>query len=402
MSRFLFVVPPLAGHVNPTISVGRELMRRQHEVTWAGLPGAVDRLLPPDSPFLAAGTEAETARFARARVEGQELRGAAALKFLWNDVLVPLGHSMTHSLETIVQGWQPDVVVADQQTLAGGAIARKHCLPWATSATTSAELAAPLVDLPLVREWVAEKLHRFQLSVGVPRKEAERGDLRFSEQLVLIFNTPELVGTDVDFPPHYAFVGPSLSDRPERDGFPWDWLDPELPHVLVTMGTLNVEAGAHLFAVAADALAGEPLQAVFVAPEDMTDLVPMGASNILLRERVPQLALLRCMDAVVSHGGHNTVTEALATGLPMVVAPIRDDQPVVSHQVVRAGAGLRVRFGRVLPHDMRDAVRTVLNEPSYREAAQEIRATFEAAGGAQTAATHLESLATSASGGAHP
>ena len=36
MSRFLFVVPPLTGHINPTVAVGAELTARGHEVAWAG------------------------------------------------------------------------------------------------------------------------------------------------------------------------------------------------------------------------------------------------------------------------------------------------------------------------------------------------------------------------------
>ena len=41
MSRFLFVVPPLTGHVNPTASVGGELLARGHEVAWVGHPGTL-------------------------------------------------------------------------------------------------------------------------------------------------------------------------------------------------------------------------------------------------------------------------------------------------------------------------------------------------------------------------
>jgi UDP:flavonoid glycosyltransferase YjiC (YdhE family) len=76
-----------------------------------------------------------------------------------------------------------------------------------------------------------------------------------------------------------------------------------------------------------------------------------------------------------------------------VVAPIRDDQPVIAQQVVAAGAGVRVRFGRVRPRDIVDAVEDVLTRSSYREAARRIRASFEAAGGAAAAATALEALA---------
>ena len=52
MSRVLIVVPPLTGHVNPTIGVGLELTARGHDVRWAGLAGVVDRLLPEGARFV--------------------------------------------------------------------------------------------------------------------------------------------------------------------------------------------------------------------------------------------------------------------------------------------------------------------------------------------------------------
>ena len=52
MARILFVVPPLTGHVNPTVSVGRALAARGHQVAWAAHPGAVGPLLPTDAELL--------------------------------------------------------------------------------------------------------------------------------------------------------------------------------------------------------------------------------------------------------------------------------------------------------------------------------------------------------------
>ena len=49
MSRILFVVPPLTGHINPTVAVGAELAARGHEVAWAGHPAAMQSLLPGDA-----------------------------------------------------------------------------------------------------------------------------------------------------------------------------------------------------------------------------------------------------------------------------------------------------------------------------------------------------------------
>src|SRR6185369_6009473 len=138
------------------------------------------------------------------------------------------------------------------------------------------------------------------------------------------------------------------------------------------------------------ALAELDAQIIVAAPPA---LVPDAPSNFLVQERVPQLALLPRVDAVVCHAGHNTVCEALANGLPLVVAPIRDDQPVVAQQVVRAGAGTRIRYGHLSPRSLRNAVLRVLREPEFKRAAVRIRDSFDSAGGASAAADALEAMA---------
>ncbi|MGY5079680.1 glycosyltransferase [Streptomyces nigrescens] len=68
------------------------------------------------------------------------------------------------------------------------------------------------------------------------------------------------------------------------------------------------------------------LQAIVVDP---SGTLPEIGDSVLAHRRVPQLPLLERVDAVVCHAGHNTVCETLWHGLPLVVAPIRDDQAVV-------------------------------------------------------------------------
>jgi MGT family glycosyltransferase len=277
-------------------------------------------------------------------------------------------------------------VVTDQQAMAGAVAARRAGVAWATSASTPAELLSPLASMPKVEEWVADQITAFQLECGV----ADPVDLRFSDQLVLVFTTSALIGDVSGFGDRYVFTGPALTRRPDRGSFPWEWLDPDRQHVLVSLGTLNGAAGQRFFQTAIDALAdlAGKLQAVIVAPP-----ATPAAPHILPLERVPQLALLPHLDAVVSHGGHNTVCEALAHGLPLVVAPIRDDQPIVAQQVADAGAGIRVRFGRLRAAELGEAIRAVLDDPRYGAAACRVRDSFAAAGGAATAAEHLEKLA---------
>ncbi|MGP3689523.1 glycosyltransferase [Streptomyces sp. IBSNAI002] len=385
--RVLFTVPPLAGHVNPTVAVAGELAARGHEIAWAGPSDVLAGLLPARARILPAGEQAGggyTALHARWR----DLRGVAALRFLWEEALVPLARAMVPGVADAVRAFGPDVMVADQQALAGPLVAERLGIPWATSASTSAELTRPFADFPKVGEWVAEGIRGLVAEfAAVPTG----WDPRFSDRLVLVFSTPELVGPAEEFGPHYAFVGPAFGARPAAPGFPWQRLDPARRRVLVSLGTLNQEAGGRFYRAvlgAAEHLA-EDVQMVLAAPAALIGSAP---GHLLLQERVPQLELLPHLDAVVCHGGHNTVCEALAFGLPLVVAPIRDDQPIVARQVVDAGAGVRLRFGRTRAEELRDALTAVLDEPGPRRSARRIQASFAAAGGAAAAADRLEKL----------
>ncbi|MER5934876.1 glycosyltransferase [Streptomyces sp. NPDC002054] len=395
--KVLFVVPPLAGHVNPTVAVGSELAARGHEVAWTGPAGVLSELLPGHARILPAGDLAGGS-YLSLHERWRDLRGVRAVQFLWEEALVPLARTMVPGVTEAVRAFRPDVLVADQQALAGPVVARRLGVPWATSASTSAELTGPFEGFPKVGEWVADRIAGLLAEFNDGSGDGDAGwDPRFSERLVLVFSTPELVGRERQFPDHYAFVGPAFGSRPPSPGFPWRQLDPDRRRVLVSLGTLNREAGGRFYAAvlgAAERLAGSGIQLILAAPAALVHSLAGGPlpDGVLLRETVPQLELLPHLDAVVSHAGHNTVCETLAHGLPLVLAPIRDDQPIVAQQVVDAGAGVRVRFGRTRAEELRDALTSVLDEPGPRRAARRIQASFAAAGGAAAAADHVEKL----------
>ena len=407
MSRFLFVVPPLVGHVNPTVGVAAELTARGHQVAWVCPdPELVGRLAGPGASVYACGGAPRGERPA-------ELRGPEALRFLWEWYLLPLAEAMAPGVRAAAAEFRPDVVVADQQAFAGALTAERLGLPWATSATTTAEFTDPLAALPKVRAWVTERLDRLRHAVGdpapggcpqssacpaTPGTHSRTGrtppgtDPRFSPRLILAFSTPELAGTAEGV----TWVGPSVAARPSPAGFPWEWLDPGRATVLVTLGTANTDVGGRFLDVCRAALRerADRVQAVLVDPGGTLGASGPDDKDLLVVPSVPQLALLeKGIDAVVCHAGHNTVCEALWFGVPLVVAPIRDDQPVVAAQVVDAGAGVRVRFGRVTAQKLGAALDDVLHEGGYRAAAERIGTAFRAAGGASAAATELEELA---------
>jgi zeaxanthin glucosyltransferase len=375
VSRFLFVVPPLVGHINPPVGVAARLAADGHEVGWVGPTAALASLVGADASF--HPSDRPLPEF---EVAGRppQLRGFASLKFLWEEFLIPLADTMVPLVDAAVDEFRPDALLVDQQALAGALVAERRDIPWATSATTSAELLQPLAELPKVAAWLDDLLAGLRQRHGSP--EATH-DLRFSPHGVLAFSTEELVGP-VDG--KVVFVGPSINARPDDTALPE--LDGR-PVVLVSLGTANAEAGEKFLGTAVEALADLPdFQGVVVDPTgEVTDV-----------RRVPQLALLPQCAVVVCHAGHNTVCETLSHGVPLVVAPIRDDQPIVAQQVVDAGAGVRVRFGRVTADQLRTAILTALD---HAEGARRIQRSFASAGGAGAAANWLSELAATRTSG---
>lgn len=380
MSRFLIVVPPLVGHINPTVGVAARLTAAGHEVGWVGPTAALASLVGPTAAFYPS--DRPLSEFVAAG-RPPKLRGFASLKFLWEEFLVPLADGMAPLVDAAVDEFRPDAMLVDQQALAGALVAERRDIPWATSATTSAELVQPLAEMPKVAAWLDDLLAGLRSRHGSP---AADHDLRFSPHGVLAFSTAELVGPVGG---KVMFVGPSITARPDDTPFPV--LDGR-PVVLVSLGTANVDAGGPFLRAAVEALAGMPdHQGVVVDPTG-----EVTSDEVLVVPRVPQLALLPRCAAVVCHAGHNTVCETLSHGVPLVVAPIRDDQPIVAQQVVDAGAGVRVRFGRVTAEQLRAAITEALG---YAEGARRIQRSFAVAGGADAAANWLSELAATRTSG---
>jgi len=386
MSRFLFVVPPFVGHINPTISVGRELAERGHEVAWVGYRDPLERLLPQDSRLLPLDPPGETGIDTQAlKQRFQSVRGFKNLKLMWDEVFIPLARSMLPGVRKAAEEFRPDVLISDQQTLAGALVARSLGLTWATSATTPADRVTALGWLPKILEWIEDRLAALQLEVGLePARVPED-----SPDLVLSFVTESLTGPLPAHLTQYRLVGPAISRRPDATDFPWERLQPDIPKVLVSLGTLNAERGGEFFEKIKRALGPLPIQVILVAPQSFGPF----PENFIVQPWVPQLDLLPKIDLLLSHAGSNAVCEALAHDLPLVVVPITDGQPVVAQQVANSGCGIRLSFTRSGSPEIRDAVERALTDPKFREAARRIRRSFDAAGGAARAAELLQMLA---------
>ena len=172
--------------------------------------------------------------------------------------------------------------------------------------------------------------------------------------------------------------------------FPWSRLDPGRPLVYASMGTLQ-NGVLRTFRVIAEACAGLDLQLVISlgGGQDPALLGDLRGDPVVVGY-APQLELVQRSVLTISHGGLNTALESLSCGVPMVVLPVAYDQPGVGTRVEWSGVGRTIPIGGLTVDRLRDAVRTVLGNPAYRDRACRLRTSIDAADGLNRAANVIE------------
>ncbi|GAA3953985.1 glycosyltransferase [Actinoplanes auranticolor] len=175
----------------------------------------------------------------------------------------------------------------------------------------------------------------------------------------LLFNYPEALhdrARTTLLPPH-VFLGSAVRTETVPDDIR-AWLDADdRPVVYVSFGSF-LSARGDVLATVLTALRSLDVR-VAVATGSARDL-PEPGRDWLVRDFLPQTALLARAALAVTHGGNNSVTEALTFGVPMLVLPFSTDQFAGAAAIERGGAGLALDPNAASASDVIDAVRDIL------------------------------------------
>ena len=142
----------------------------------------------------------------------------------------------------------------------------------------------------------------------------------------------------------------------------------------MTQGTLDNADLGRLLLLTIDALSHDDVLVVGTTggpdPEPFRAGLP---ANARLERFIPHDVLLPRVDAMVTNGGYGGVQQALAHGVPLVVAGDSEDKPEVAARVQWSGAGINLHTGRPSEAMVSRSVRRVLARPSYRERARALQ-----------------------------
>lgn len=193
--------------------------------------------------------------------------------------------------------------------------------------------------------------------------------------------------------PRAPSMGGLTADEPDaRDDRPWwgmqyvpfnggaavpDWVrqPTDRPRVGVTLGTVVPRnTGTTSLGVVIEALAALEVDVVLAAGSaDLTDLGTLPA-NVRSVGYLPLSVFLPTCALLIHHGGSGTTAAPLFYGVPQLVLPAFADNPLSAQRVVDRGVGLAHDPATIDPLIIRQLVGRLLTEPSFIEAAGEVRA----------------------------
>lgn len=175
--------------------------------------------------------------------------------------------------------------------------------------------------------------------------------------------------------------------------FPEEFLrkktDPECKLIyfsLGTMGSIDLVLMRRILAVLATTphlyiVSKGPLADEIVLPENC-----WGAAHL------PQTAILPLVDLVITHGGHNTVSEAMSNGVPMIVLPLFGDQPDNAQRVAEKGFGVRLETRAFTDLELVDAIDRLLMDTNLKVKMQAVKRRIELANSKEVAVIKIEQL----------
>jgi MGT family glycosyltransferase len=386
MSTIAFVDLPMHGHINPTLPVVAELVRRGHSVTYH------------TSTQFAKQIEATGATPCFYPEGGGPLADPPTPLTMLNGIArttVDLLPAVLDELGDI----RPDLIVHGSACLWGAVAARALGVPAVSLFTTFAfngyvssptraswELLAAAAARPLDALGYARSRLRLRFRYdtrGLPVFDL----LNIRQPLNVVFTSREFQPGAGAFDQSYQFVGASIGARPPDPLFPADRL--RAPVLYASLGA-GFTAGPRLLRAFATALA--PLAGTVVIATGETDPDALGLlpGNVFARRFVPQPDVLARASLFVTHGGMNSVNEALYAGVPMLVIPQGADQPFVARRVVQLGAGLSIPAREATAGRVYALARRLLHEPRFLAAADGLQVAQREAGGPLRAADEIE------------
>jgi MGT family glycosyltransferase len=411
MAKVSILNLPAHGHINPTLAVGQELVRRGEDVTFFATEPFRSVIEATGARFRAYRNSeglVPTALVRRSLMGGvpmpgqaQSIEGGKPLGF--NDsVAKTLRHHLRllEELLEVLRADIPDYIIYGNLCHAGRFAAYILQRPAIASFVSLVQIG----NLAQGRERMAHMLAA--AAAGTTEYQQIRAELKqtygielpepfqlmqWAGALNIVYTSKEFQAHSEQYDDRYIFVGPSIMHRPNPVPFPFERLD-DRPLIYISLGSIFNDR-PDFYRLCVETFEHTPYQVVMVVPNrvDATEL-GIPPENFIVQPYVPQLELFPRVSVFVTHGGMSSVQEALSFGVPLVVVPQMLEQAATARRIVELGAGAMLSHEELTGSILRATVEQVMTDATFRHNSQKISASLKAAGGYQRAADEIQAF----------
>ena len=400
------------GEVEPYVTVGRELVRRGHDVCMAVAPEMVDFVDSAGPTGVAYGPELKVIldphRDFWMYFFGNPWK-FRELGRMWNEVSEPITRcraevsktltSLADGADLLLTGMNYEDTAANVAEYCGIPLATLHIFPWRANGQLLPFLPSPLGRAAMRSfEWLSwrgpkavEDAQRREL--GLPeatspwtRRIAERGSLEIQAYDAVCY--PGLAAEWAHWNGQRPFVGALTMELPtDTDDEVASWIAEGTPPICFGFGSVGVESAADTLTMISSVCAELGERALICAAG--TDFSSISyADHVKVVGVMNYAAALPGCRAFVHHGGAGTTNAGLRAGLPTLILWTLPDQAAWGARVKRLKVGVGRRFSATTEKSLIADLRAVL-DPQCLTRARDLAARMTTSAQSTAAAADL-------------
>ncbi|MHC2833869.1 macrolide family glycosyltransferase [Bacillus sp. F9_6S_D1_P_5] len=249
----------------------------------------------------------------------------------------------------------------------------------------------PNAEIPFQPDEISEQLlYEMEHEFGVKPKN----NLQFMHNkgdITLVYTSRYFQPNSDAFGENNIFIGPSISKRKTNVEFPLELLQ-DKKVIYISMGTL-LEGIEPFFNTCIDTFSDfDGIVVMAIGDRNDSSKIKKAPDNFIIASYVPQSEILSEADVFITHGGMNSVHDAIYFKVPFVIIPHDKDQPMIAQRLTELEAAHRLLKDNVNVRTLKEAVSDVLSNEKYKHGIRKLNDSFLECGGPKEAIAVITSL----------
>jgi len=391
MARAWFFNIPFHGHVNPTLPLIQELVKRGDEVN-----------------YFSTGAFEERIRATGADYRGYEhlytFEGSRKVSHIVHhaSLVAEATYALLPQVLSAVEQERPDYMIFDMSAPWGEIASRRFNIPavasfphlpfyWRTILDDWRVIRKGLQSIrPGYGYW--RQLQRQTARIVKHYKLRDPQDINVlssSAELNIVYSSRYFQPYENHFDDSYLYVGPEIDLKRQDEPFKIS-KHKEQKLIYIAVGTVY-QAKLDFFEKCLQAFNDRRYVVIMSVGRAVEpgSLEPIP-ENFSVAQFVPQLSVLKDADVFITHGGMNSISEAVMYGVPMIVVPNTVEQALNAARVEQLLGGVYLESHKLTVEQLQITADKMIADPAFRTGLERIRQSFLAGGGVQQAAEAIE------------